>query len=260
MSVEKLAISPCVHPRCQDADGNRRLTTQNMCDPCQIRFRRELGWIVMDYVTLKTFLPSPMRQGGQTRHNKKQSFGHPAQDASDACSEIAWMLNNIEAGLRAHLGDLPAPDLVATYGRYAIGYRVGALLVNHAHLYLAGHFEQLCDWPDVGYHADAVHDTHQTNRSRYGLTRPIEPRLPMPCPSCDIAMLVRDVGKTQQQTAYTCENCGRKIREDEYLTIARMTIAWRVHVYEAELRADVLDQLCDLFRALEASRSGSATA
>jgi predicted RNA-binding Zn-ribbon protein involved in translation (DUF1610 family) len=231
-----------------------------MCDPCQIRLGRELGWLVMDFVTLKTLLPSPIQHGSRTRHNKQQSFGHPASDASDACSEIAWLLNSIESGLRAHVGDLPAPDLIATYDRHEIGYRLGAILVNHAHRYLSAHFEQLCDWPEVGYHADAIHDTHQTNRSKYGLTRFVEPRMPMPCPNCDLAMLARCDPKIDQPTSYICGSCGRKFAEDEYLTIARMTIAWRVHVYEAELRAPVLRQVGGLIRALAAARALSVRA
>jgi len=217
-----------------------------MCDPCRNRFRRELSWIVMDYVTLKTALPSPVRRTGQLRHAPQQSFGHPAQDASDACREIAWVLNRIEAGLRTHLGDRPAPDISTTAGKFEVGHgsslqtgfsmAAGGLLVSHAYTYLSSHFDQLCDWPDVGYHAGAIHDTHQTNRAKYGLTRKVEPRLPMPCPSCDVAMLVhsgparaKDVGKI------TCENCGRVIREEDLPMFTRIAVDWALADYEAEI-------------------------
>lgn len=215
-----------------------------MCDACQARLRRELRWLVEDYVTLKTFLPSPVRRsGGQIRHTQQTSFGHPAQDASDACREIAWVLNRIEAGLRAHVGDRPAPTLETTAGLAAEDE-----LLNHAYVYLRGHLEQLCDWPDVGYHAAAVHDTHATNRAKYGLTRRIE-RLTLPCPDCDVVMLVQDVGKI------TCENCGREIREEQYPMLERIAIRWKIDGYEAELRDAALSRLSGLIRALVGRRS-----
>jgi hypothetical protein len=229
-----------------------------MCDLCRYWFQRELGWLVMDYVTLKTFLPSPVRStGGQARHTPQQSFGHPAQDASDACREIAWLLNRIEAGLRDHVGDRPAPQLATTAGRFQVGHHSSTeggfslaaedKLVNHAHTYLRARFEQLCDWPDVGHHAGAVHDTHDTNRAKYGLNRQVE-RLPLPCPSCDVAMLVRDVGKI------TCENCGREIREVDYPMLERIAIDWKIDEYESEVRAATLRHFAGLVRALAATK------
>lgn len=242
------AVSPCVHPNCRqrDQDGNRPPIQEVMCLPCQGLLRQDLGEIVKDYVTLKWSLPAPARRGSPgLRHTAQQSFGHPAPDASDACMEIAGVLNNIEAQLRARVGDLPAPELVQTMVALLRVRTHEPLLVNHAFRYLSGHLEQLCAWPDVGSHAGALHETHQTNRSVYGLTRHVE-RLQLPCPDCDVAALVRDVARPRSAdqpppSRITCENCGRTLDEEENLSRSLMRIAWEMRMYQAQLAvADAL--------------------
>lgn len=236
------AVSPCVHPNCRDEQGNRRLVTANMCDSCQGQLHRDLDWIVEDFVSLKTFLPSPARRSQPSlhRHTAQVSFGHPAADASDACTEIAWGLNGIETALRTWVGDRPAPALVRT-SKWCLARSSEPLLVNHAYRYLRGRFEQLCQWPDVGFHAAALHDTHQTNRAVYGLTRKVE-RLQLRCPDCDLAALVRDVGFVSATgepppARITCQNCGRRLDEDAYLSQCLMRIAWELREYEAQIAA-----------------------
>ena len=57
--TQRTAVHPCAHPRCDDGYGNRRLTTQTMCDPCRNHYRKQLDWLVLDYVTIKATLPAP---------------------------------------------------------------------------------------------------------------------------------------------------------------------------------------------------------
>lgn len=200
---------------------------------------RDLDWIVdEDFWTLKASLPIPAhRSQPMGPHIAQTSFGHQAADASDTCQEIAWVLNGIEAALRSLLGDTPALSLVRTCGSSLVRTSE-SLLVEHAYKYLCSHDRQLCDWPDVGYHAGALHDTHQTNRRVYGLTRRVE-HLALLCPDCDLAVLVRDIGRVHtsgepSRTRITCENCGLSISEEEYSRKAYMDIASATRVYEAE--------------------------
>lgn len=219
-----MSVSPCVHPGCRDGDGNRGLTTQNMCDPCRDQFWSQLKWYVRDYWLLKA-MPTPARSAiaAQVRHPGQQSFGHPAADASDGCAEIADVLNSIETQLRAHLGEGPAPNPRRSAEQW---------LVSHADTYLSGHFEQLCDWPDVGHHVGAIAETHQTNRRKYGYTRYVE-RLPfLRCPSCDVAALVRYVG------SITCEECRRAVSPERYTQLSHLVGDWELDEYQAEEEAE----------------------
>jgi len=239
------AVSPCAHPNCDqlDEDGNQPLIQEVMCPRCQRLLGQDLAEIVKDYVRLKSSMPTPARRASGLRHTVQQSFGHLAADASDACWDIASMLNEIEAQLRDRVGDLPAPELVRTSGLSLVRTHE-PLLVNHAYAYLRGRFEQLVQWPGqfgIGHHAGALHETHQTNRRVYGLTRHVQ-RLELPCPGCDVVALVCDVGIVRSTgepppVRYTCEQCGRSMDEEERLSRSLMRIAWEMRMYEAELVA-----------------------
>ena len=58
-------VSPCVHPRCSNADGDPRLTTTGMCEPCRRRYRRELDWLSADYWQIAATMPTPATISGE---------------------------------------------------------------------------------------------------------------------------------------------------------------------------------------------------
>lgn len=199
-------LSSCVHPRCDDGTGtgNHVLTTQHMCDHCRNRLNRQLGWLIEDYVTLKTELTQPGSGSDTTRRTTRQAFGHPAEWASDTCRDIAGLLNDAEDQLRAQQGDPPAlyvaPETVK---------------VRDARTYLQARWDDFCESPNVGGFAGAVIDTHAVIRGALGLTK-FAQRLPTPCPSCDIAALTRYISHIE------CGSCGRIIREDDYPLFTRI--------------------------------------
>lgn len=212
------AVAPCIHPRCNDGNGNPQLTTLIMCDPCRRHYRRELEWLVLDYVTLKTWMPSPVRRGTQVRHIVATSFGHPAQWASDNCALIADSLTEIEDGLRESLGSPVAPP--KTVGE--------AARVNHAYQYLRVRFTELCTYPIADGSVVDIHDLHQSIRKALGMTA-FRQRLPMPCPSCDLAALFRYVGQVE------CDECGRIVREEDYPMLTRIALDALIDAYDTRI-------------------------
>lgn len=217
--TESPAVQPCVYPGCDVGEGEPALTTQVMCDRSRRHYRRELDWIVMDYVTLKASMPMPVKRGGQQRSSNLKSFGHPAEWASDQAAEIAQALNWIEDGLREHLKHEPPPHPFGDQNR----------LVDHAYKYLIDRFDDLCTYPAAGDSAEEVHDIHRRVRRLLGQTR-FAQRLPTPCPSCDTAALVRTVDQIN------CEECGTVIREEHYEFMATVILDELINAYDT-LRA-----------------------
>lgn len=199
-------IRPCVHPRCDDGNGNARLTTQTMCDPCRNRVRTGIDWLAQDFVTLRTTLPRPANIGAQ--QGGKPTFtaaGHPAQWASDTCRLIAVTLNETEDALRDHLGDDPAIH----------PHNNEARMIRHATLYLTARIDAVCTFPGARSFADEIGELHHQIRRALGLTRYVQ-RLPLPCPTCDVVALVRHTAQIE------CESCGRIIREEDYGLLGRI--------------------------------------
>lgn len=205
-----MTTRPCVHPTCRDDDGNPRITQDTMCYPCRARYRKQLGWLVEDYVKLKTGMPQPERRAGVKIHMTRTSYGHPAEWASYMCSEIAELLADAEAAVRAHHGDGRPVTLLSE-----------AAVVNHAVMYLSPRFDTLCTFDDAARIADEIVALHRECRFGMGLVRLTEP-ISMPCPSCDAASLTKDVG------LITCSNCGREIPESEYPMLTRIALRWRL--------------------------------
>lgn len=212
-------VTPCVYPNCRDIDGNPRLTFDLICPRCRRQYRRVLDWLLLDFVWLKANLPAPFHDSDSRPYQspKAKSFGHPAEWASMACTEIASALNWAEDGLRDHLKHSP-------------GIRPNAresIVVAHGHKYLTAQFEALCTYPAAADTAVELADLHGKIRSQRGLTRRLQ-LLPTPCPVCDVAALVRDVGQIG------CENCGKIIDEMHYDWFAGYVVDQILDAYDAQ--------------------------
>lgn len=213
---------PCVYPGCDDGheDHDPRLTYNVVCNSCRRRYGKLLDWLLEDYVTIKAGMPRPaQRPGDGSKHMspKAKSFGHPAEWPSDRAALIADQLNELEHDLREHLG-----DGAAVHPRVEEAHRV-----KRAYDYLTqnNHFDALCRHPAAGDYADNLTQLHSENRSRLGLTR-FSQKLPVPCPSCDVAALVRSVGQVE------CSHCHRVIQEDQYPFLVRMVLDDLIDAYD----------------------------
>lgn len=204
-------ISPCTYPKCDGSNGDPQLTSLGMCEPCQRRFARLLGWLVMDWVNLATTLPTPAVRGRQERHTATKTFGHPAEWASDTAAEIATVLNETHDALADHLGQTPAPHQGTS---------------EHIRVRAAWNFLE-CRIPDLAAYAgggDAaveMRDLHGQIRARLGLTRPRQ-ILPTPCPACDLRTLFRTVDA--HNDSIECGSCGHIIREEHYPFYTRLVL------------------------------------
>lgn len=215
-------LEPCIYPRCDDGSEAHepRFTYDTVCNSCRKRYGKLLGFVLMDYVTLKSSLGSPIRRpsdGSKHMAPKAKSFGHPAESDSDWAAMIADQLNELEHDLREHLS-----DGAAVHPRLLEVRRV-----QLAYNYLTNHFNDLCTHPAADDYAANLVEIHGKTRSRLGQTRFVQ-RLKTPCPSCDVVALVRSVGQIE------CGNdkCRRVIPEDHYLFWARILLDELVDAYD----------------------------
>lgn len=214
--MSERTISPCIHPWCARNDRDPELTRDTMCPACRRHYRRELDWLVVDYVIIKSTLPRPASRGARLRTARAVSFGHPAEWASDRVELIAAALNRAEDGLREHLGHAPA-----------LGEKVGEVRrVNAAYLYLTNQFDDLVSYPDARDTVVHFHDLHDQNRQALGLTRLYE-RLPFPCPKCRTAALWQGVGLIK------CGNCQEETREENYGLLGLRVLDDLIDAYDA---------------------------
>lgn len=216
-----MTISPCQFPGCTDNEGNPRLTDRTFCEQSERRYRRLLDWIVLDWVLLRTDLPTPValpnNDGSDHQSPKSKIFGHPAEWASVTASEIASSLNWAEDALRDDAGHEPPPHPgVWEQGR-----------VGHAWRYLTtpAQFDRLCTFDAAVDTAVELNDLHRKIRRMLGQTRIVQ-RLPTPCPWCDTAALVRDVGSIE------CRDCGKLIDEMHYDWLAGWIIDRLIEDYD----------------------------
>lgn len=202
--TQRLAVAPCVHPRCRDQGGNPRLTTQVLCDACRHHLERQLAWLAEDYRYLKSVMPKPP---GERIRGSNGEPGHPAQWASDMCKAIASNLSRIEDDARDALHEPPSFNLATARE---------STVVTSAIRYLDTRIDRIvaADRDIATDMAETVHELHRTVRNTLGYNKPIE-RLPgAHCPSCDVAALVKTTGQV------TCDHCGRAFPEEDYERLA----------------------------------------
>lgn len=203
-----MSIGPCAYPRCNDGEGNPVLTSLGICDDDRVRYAQVLKWLADDYATLRIGLPSPSIRGVRVRTSANESFGHPAEWASDEARSIALLVNQIEDGIREYGGQDPASHPGTYQDRLAL----------QGFAYLALHFELLCTYTEASTAAAAIVDKHRTIRAGLGYTRQAD-KLPTPCPKCNTVGLVSLGGKS---TSIECQACGHRVRPEHYEYLTKM--------------------------------------
>jgi len=216
-------LNECAFPRCTAANGQPELVEDGVfCQPCKRRYRKMLDWLAMDYVALRE-LP-PLARADDERLGKaarSKEFGHPAEWASDMMRKLAGMLNVIEDGLRDELGHQPAVH----------PQTAEAVMVRRAHSYLVPHFDQLCTYSAAPDTAEELSDLHRAIRHGLGQTKVVQ-RLPLRCPWCETAALVRDVGQID------CAACGKTVREELYGWLTGRILDQMLDDYDAAQHAE----------------------
>lgn len=209
-------VSPCIHPRCNNGNGDPRLTTTTICNSCRGFYRRTLDWLIHDYVIIKSTLSAPSTGGDGTKITTgPKVYGHPAEWASDQARTIARVLNRVHS-------DLADDDSIPN-----IATAPEADLVRLAHHYLTNRFDQLCTFNDAEGAVIDLHELHVENYRMLGQTRFIQ-RLPTPCPWCDVVSLARTVGQID------CLSCGKVITEAMYEWFGRRILDDLIDAYDAQ--------------------------
>jgi hypothetical protein len=228
--------APCVFPGCRGDDGQPVMTSIVICPDCNPKFHRLLTDVVMDYVNLKHNLPKPAPKSKAGRGSPSRAgYGHPAEWASDTAAEIKEVLFWHAEELAAHLA---APPPMMLGGDEAAVVRV-------SHQYLINNFDFLARHPMAEHAAGELNDIHRAVRDGMGHTRMGE-RLPAPCPSCDVAALVRHAPQRPRRGAppqkpppIRCASCGHELSAALYDVLA----SYRVEDIAAARAAAVDDAL-----------------
>lgn len=173
-------ISPCIYPKCDRDNGNPELTKLGACEPCQRRYQHCLQDLVNAWTILRTTFPQPTKSNTQIRHNKKTSFGHPAEWASDTASEIASKLNWTHDALADHLNGPPPPH---EHAREATRIRA-------AWKYLQPRIQQLCLMPGAKDAAEELAELRGKTKTMLGQTRARTWLKGVPCMACNTTTLV----------------------------------------------------------------------
>ena len=211
-------LAACIYPNCRGTDDQPRWTTVGMCPGHLLRYAALLDWLVIDYVTLRTWYPSPAQRDAGARRGKPQSFGHPAEWASDHAANIAGILNETEHDLREWL-DMGA----AVHQGHSEARRV-----QLAYLYTKPRVDVLATYPGASAKIVELDELHHHYRRAMGYTRKIQ-YLPCPCPSCDLRSLAMRFG---DEESISCGSCGRIISQAEYSLFTRIVIDDLIDAYD----------------------------
>lgn len=173
--------------------------------------RRTLYWLALDWIHLRTQLPTPAARGetGRIRQSRRE-YGHPAEWASDKAAEIVAILTSWHDYLAELRNETPPPQ-GAEQHRLVTAWK-----------YLEPRLEQLCQL--VEHEAlKELPDLHHGIRRTIGATKP-RYAIPIPCPNdeCGLRTLTRLTGVGQDFIA--CDSCGYTIKEIHYPLLIRMTL------------------------------------
>jgi hypothetical protein len=114
-------------------------------------------------------------------------------------------MNEAEDALRDALGNDPA----------AHPHSPEPMMIRRAYRYLKTQIEAFCTFDGARASVEELGDLHHEVRYRTGQIK-FRQRLPVPCPTCDVAALVRFTGEI------ICGSCGRVIREEDYGMLGRI--------------------------------------
>jgi hypothetical protein len=215
-------IGPCVFPGCRGEDGNPVLTALGICPDCQPKLHRLLTDVVLDYVNLKRNMPKPAPKSKAGRGSPSRAgYGHPAEWASDTAAEIKealfWFADELA-------------DFLLTPPPVMLGGDEAAA-VNACYRFLLNNFDFLARHGMAGHVSTELLELHQTVRQGMGHTRMGE-RLPAPCPSCDVAALIRRPPARARRGAppldpppIRCANCGHEIELSRYDAVVSARVA-----------------------------------
>lgn len=206
-------IAPCPYPGCRDIDGNPRLTRDVICEPSRRHYHHVLDRLLLSYVLLRATLPQPAQTTGNHRTKiTTREYGHPAEWASDTARAVADQLGEAHDGLAEHLHHDPPPHP---------GNREPGRVAT-AHHYLSCWFAELCTYPAAADTAEALYDLDRDIRRGLGATTR-QQHLPVPCPQCQLQLLVRNLERTGQDTV-DCLGCGHVIPASHYGWWARVLL------------------------------------
>lgn len=202
---------PCRYPGCKDHEGNPRITSDGMCitthrngqnSGCQTRFRQDITRLILDWVNLHHYMPTPLLRE-QTRRTTSREYGHPAEWASDTAAHIAGLLNDIHDNLAEALNATPPPHPGTTE----------TVRIRAAWKFIDPRIQDLARQEWAGDSAEEVRQLHGRIRSRLGHSNPTE-TIPMPCPNdrCGLRTLERRIRPGTD--LITCGNCGYTVKDD----------------------------------------------
>lgn len=177
-----------------------------------IRCAKYLDWLILDYVTLRYYFPTPQTARTRTAPQASREYGHPAQWASDTARAIADCLDTTDEALRDHLGHTPPPPRTRSETR----------VVNHAYRSLKTRIHDLANYPGTEAFLEEASEIHHRIRRALGQTRQRK-ALALPCPNCTHLPVFRTV-YDDRRDVIECHHCGHEIKEQEYGLYARIII------------------------------------
>lgn len=199
-------IRPCNHPTCRDDDGNPRLTTRGMCDPCFDHYERSLAGLVRDYWFLRSHIPSPITSTPGVRR-RGGTLSHAAEWAADQSSQIAHLLRDAELDVRVYNNE-----------EVRLSPMTETAKVLKAARYLAPRMDPLCRMDHARSTAHGLIRKHNEILLALGVTHAVE-RSEWPCPYCNGLTLVREAAEVR------CESCHRRWDEANMGLLRRHSFA-----------------------------------
>lgn len=224
-------------------------TDATICAGCTNRFHRLLEDVVEDFATVKAYMPKPAArpQAVQQQGSGGKTFGHPAEWASVTAQEIAQTLRAHHESLAednrdAFTGDGPLDSHMRDVAHRPPPARTAdeVVIVRAAHAYLTEHFDLLTTFHGAADVAAELLDLHRRTRTALGHTR-LRERVHAPCPSCDMAALVRFPGSPGAPVE--CSNCGHQLPGARYGAYS--------HIMAAETAADIAASIDEQIRAYD---------
>lgn len=188
--------------------------------------RRTLYWLALDWINLRSTMPSPASIDGPQRRSNVKVYGHPAEWASDTAAEIADALTGWHDNLAEQRNETRPRRKRMRVNDDGCDVWVWAATeeqrIAAAWKYLEPRVEQLCELVEREA-LQELPDLHHKIRSVLGQYVP-KYTIPVPCPNdeCGLRTLMRVVGVGQD--FISCDACGYMIKETYYPLLVRMTL------------------------------------